>query len=70
VAPSSVDEVLGAAVDLYLLGKPNISWGSGGAWRNRGRATQEFSLREEDEILRAGTTVRVYLKTAVPAWHT
>jgi hypothetical protein len=59
VAPGSVDEVLGAAVDLYLLGKPNISWGSGGAWRNRGRATQEFSLREEDEILRAGTAVRV-----------
>jgi hypothetical protein len=59
VPPGSVDEVLCAAIDRYLLDRPNISWGSGGTWRNRGRARQDFNLREDDEILKAGTALRV-----------
>jgi hypothetical protein len=57
VPADSVDEVLCAAIDRYLLDRPNISWGSDGTRRNRGRATQGFDLREDDEILKAGTAL-------------
>jgi hypothetical protein len=59
VPPGSVDEVLCAAIEAYLLNNQHIGWGSSGAWRNRGRARQAFNLRGDDEILKAGTVLQM-----------